>query len=169
MAHSFDDPAGLRSDVHLAVQAKRAGRVKGESLASDHQDDIVVHAWDWGLSAGHALGSTQKTARRSYQELSVVKSIDAATTPLMSALATNDELKEVVLSMRRCGGGQFDYLRIKLSGARIVSLRQQTDAGGITSETVTFAFTQVEVQYTPQKADGSAGAATTFTDQVIPS
>lgn len=156
------------NDVHLAVQAKRAGRLKGESVAAEHKDEIVVRSWSWGLSAGHALGSTQATARRVWQELSVVKGIDAATTPLMSALATNDELKQVVLTMRKPGERQIDYFRITLEGARIVSLRHQCDAQGVTSEVVGFAFTKVEVQYTPQQSGGGAGAATTFNDEVLP-
>jgi type VI secretion system secreted protein Hcp len=157
------------SDIYLAVQAKRAGKVKGEASAPGHEGDIVVHSWSWGLAAGHALGSTKSVARRSYHELSIVKGVDAATTPLMSALATNDELKEVVLTMRRAGDSQFDYFNIKLGGARVTSLRHQADANGSPSEAVSIAFTKVEVQYTPQLSDGGAGAATTFNDEVVPS
>lgn len=162
-------PTADTSDIYLAVQAKRAGKVKGEATASGHAGEIVVRSWSWGVTASQAHGSAQATARRAYQELCIVKGIDAATTPLMSALATNDELKEVVLSMRKPGDGQIDYFRIKLNGARVTSLRHQTEGQGVTTESVAIAFTKVEVQYTPQQAGGSGGAATTFSDEVLPS
>ena len=167
---NFDEvmPRPEGSDIHLAVQARRAGKIKGESVARDHADEIIVRSWSWGLSAGQALGSTQSTVRRSYQELSIVKGIDAATTPLMSALATNDELREVVLTMRKPGERQIDFFKVKLNEARVVSVRHASDAAGATTETVGIAFRKVEVQYTPQQSGGSGGAATTFTDEVLP-
>lgn len=95
---------GSAADVFLHVQTKRAGKIKGEAISPGHVDDIAVTAWQWGLSASSALGHSQATARRSYTALTIHKQIDAATTPLMSALATNDEVKEARLTMRRAGG-----------------------------------------------------------------
>ena len=92
------------SDIYLSVQTKRAGKVAGEAFAVGHVDEIRLRGWNWGMAASSAIGSTQATGRRSYKALTVVKAIDAATTPLMSALATNDEVKEVRLSMRKAGG-----------------------------------------------------------------
>ena len=83
------------SDVYLHVQTKRAGKIKGEATMTGHEDDIVVSSWQWGLSASSAIGSTQATGRRSYTALTVQKSIDTSTTALMSALATNDLVKDM--------------------------------------------------------------------------
>src|SRR6476659_7686172 len=118
-------PAG--SDVFLRVQTKRAGRVKGEATAPDHENDIVVSAWNWGMSAGSAIGSGKATARRSYKHLTVFKAIDAASTSLMSALATNDEVKEARLAMRRAGEEQVDFFTITLGGARVALLDLTVD------------------------------------------
>jgi type VI secretion system secreted protein Hcp len=160
-------PAGGGSaDFFLHVQTKRAGKVKGESVSPGHTDDIIVSGWNWGITAGSALGDTQATARRSYSALTVVKSIDSASTALMSALATNDEVKEAKLALRRAGGDQEDYLTITLKGARITSLQHRGDDDGGTSEVVTIAFTEVEVEYRSQKATGVRGGAFTFTDSL---
>ncbi len=160
-------PAGGGSaDFFLHVQTKRAGKVKGEAVAPGHQDDIVVTGWNWGLSAGSALGNTQATARRSYSALTVVKGIDSASTALMSALATNDEVKEARLCLRRSGGEQEDYLKVTLKSARITSLEHRGDETGGTQEVMTLAFTEVEVEYRPQKSSGIRGGATTFQDRL---
>lgn len=154
------------SDIFLHVQTKRAGKVKGESKVAGHVDDIVVSGWHWGLSASTAIGTAQATGRRSYTALTVRKGIDAATTPLMSALATNDEVKEARLTMRRAGGQQDDYFIITLRGARISGVEHEVEGDGSTRENVTIAFTQVEVEYRLQGASGVRGGATTFTDQL---
>lgn len=154
------------ADYFLHVQTKRAGKLKGEAVAPGHQDDIVVSAWSWGVSAGSALGDTQATARRSYSALTVHKQVDSASTALMSALVTNDEVKEAKLSLRRAGGAQEDFLVITLKGARVTSLQHGGDEEGSTRETLTIAFTEVQVEYRPQQASGIRGGAFIFNDSL---
>ena len=160
------NPASGGIDTFLHVQTKRAGKVKGEVATPGHADDISVAGWHWGLAAGSALGDTQATARRSYTALTVHKRVDAATTPLMSALATNDEVKEAKLTMRRAGGVQEDFFLITLKGARITSLQHDAGADGDVRETLTIAFTEVEVEYRPQRSSGGRGGSTVFTDSL---
>jgi type VI secretion system secreted protein Hcp len=162
------DATGAGADVYLRVQTARAGKVKGEATGPGHADDIEVIGWQWGLTASSALGSTQATARRSYSALTVTKRIDQASTALMSALATNDAVKEAKLTLRRAGGDQEDFFIITLKGARITSLHHQGDAGGETREVVTIAFTKIEVEYRPQKATGLRGGAAIFNDEILP-
>ena len=162
-AHSS---AGSGADTFLHVQTKRAGKVKGEATEPGHADDITVVGWQWGLASTSALGSTQATSRRSYSALTVHKQIDAATTALMSALATNDEVKEAKLTMRRAGGEQEDFFIVKLEKARITSVQHTGEADGSTRETVTIAFTKVEVEYRPQKATGGRGGSHVFNDEL---
>ena len=157
---------GSAVDLYLHVQTKRAGKIKGEAAASDHADDIELSGWQWGLSASSALGNTQAASRRSYTALTVTKRIDAATTPLMSALVSNDEVKEAKLTMRRAGGEQEDFFIITLNDARVASVQHVADAEGGTTETVSIAFTKVEVEYRPQKASGQRGGSTMFSDEL---
>lgn len=159
-------PGDGSADIFLHVQARRAGKIKGESSSPGHADDIQVDGWHWGVSAGSAISAVQATASRSYTALTVYKSVDLATTALMSALASNDEVKEARLTMRRAGGEQEDYFTIKLNGARITSLQHEATADGGTRETVTIAFTQVEVEYRPQRTTGLRGGTTTFMDSL---
>ena len=157
------------SDIFLHVQAKRAGKIKGEAVSPGHEDDIIVQSWHWGVAASSAIGSTQATARRSYSGLTVVKLIDTATTGLMSALTTNDEIKEAKLTMRKPGSEQVDYFLVTLNNARVSAIDHATDDQGNTLETVTLVFTKVEVEYRPQKSTGGRGGSFTFQDEVIPS
>ncbi len=157
------------SDIYLHVQTKRAGKIKGEATMTGHQDDIVIASWQWGLSASSAIGSTQATGRRSYTALTVQKGIDTSTTALMSALATNDLVKEAKLTMRKSGGTQEDYFILTLKDARITGVAHVTGADGGTTENVSIMFTKVEVEYRPQKTTGGKGGSFTFTDELVES
>lgn len=157
------------SDIFLKVQAKRAGRVKGEARASGHEEDIQVSSWRWGVQSASALGSSANTARRSYSALTLVKAIDSASTALLSALATNDEIKEARLTMRKAGEGQVDFFVLTLKEARVTAVEHSADEHGGTQEVVTFAFRKVEVQYKRQQEGGGPGASSVFTDEIVPS
>lgn len=155
------------ADVFLSVQTKRAGKLKGESHAADHKDDIVVHGWNWGVFSPSALGSSQATGRRSYKHLVVTKRIDTATTALMSVLATNDEVKEAKLSMRKAGEGQRAFFTITLSEARITALDIECGEDGDAIERVSFSFNKIQVDYERQQATGQRGGGTSFQDEIL--
>lgn len=155
-------------DVYLAVQTRRAGKIKGESTALDHKDEIVVHSWKWGVAASSALGSSAATGRRSYTHLTVFKNVDCASTALMSVLVTNDEVKEAKLTMRKAGQGQRDFFTITLSNARVTGVDLDCDASGQVLEKVTIAFNKVQVDYEIQQAGGGRGAGFSFQDEILP-
>ena len=157
-----------KSDILLHVQTKRAGKLKGESIATGHVGDIEVLSWTWALSGSSAVGSAKANARRSYSALTIIKSIDVATTALMSALATNDEVKEARLTMRKSGGDPLDYFTVKLSGARIEQVRHEVSETGEARERVDIVFTKVDVEYKQQDATGRLTTNVSFSDEILP-
>ncbi len=163
-------PAGSghgAADIFLHVQTKKAGKIKGEASSPGHIDDIIIHGWRWSVSASSALGSVQATGRRSYTALTVRKQIDRATTALMQALVTNDEVKEAKLTMRRASGEQDEYFTITLQAARVTAVEHVADAEGGTYENVSFTFTKVNAEYTPQKGTGLRSGSTSFSDELF--
>lgn len=153
-------------DTFLDVKAARAGAIKGESTAAGHVDEIRLTKWRWGVAASSAVGSAAATARRQYRALVVEKTPDNSSTGLLSALVNNDELKEINLSMRKIGGQALDYFQMKLGGGRVVDIDLDVDLAGLPVERVTFHYTRIEVTYRSQLADGTGGAACSFSDDV---
>lgn len=159
--------AGTQADIFLDVQARRAGKIKGEVVTADHTDDIHVLSWRWGVAAGSAIGSAAATSRRQYRALVVTKGVDAASTGLLTALVSNDELKQVKLTMRKSGGEALDYFKMKLGGGRVVDVDLDVDTAGRPVERVTIQYTKIEIDYQCQQADGSGGAGYSFSDDVM--
>jgi len=165
---AWTDGAEGGADIYLHVQTKRAGKVKGESTTDGHDGDIELRAWHWGVAAGSAIGSTAATARRQYRELVVVKGVDSASTGLLAALATNDEVREAKLTMRKSGGEALDYYLLTLNNARVVGIEIDVDAGGRPLERVSFSYTAIEIEYQRQQGSGQSAGAYTFSDEVLP-
>ncbi len=168
MSNPLGGPGDAASDVFLHIDS-RGGAIRGESRTEGHVDDIQCRTWNWGVSAGSAIGSGATTARRSYRHLVIVKGIDRATTSLQSALASNTELREVVLTLRKAGGDALDYFRMALGSARVVDLDIELDDSGRPAERVSFSFRKITVTYTPQEGAGLGGGATEFSDEVLAS
>jgi type VI secretion system secreted protein Hcp len=153
-------------DIHLDLTLKRAGKVKGESSATGHRDDIVVQGFSWGVGAGGDAVAAQQTGRRSYRHLVLHKPLDAASTALMSAVAFNDEVRSARLSLRKAGGEQEDFCTITLEKARVVSLDLDSGDDGQPLEKVCFSFQKIGIEYRVQQRSGELGASTTFMDDL---
>lgn len=158
------------ADMFLAVRSARAGDIKGEAAATDHAEEIVVHGWTWGMTqqvaaaapTGGGGSARQAGQRRSLRPLTVFKRLDKATTSLMAVLGNNDSVRTAVLTMRKAGEGQQDFLKVTLTDGRVVELDYVADDGGNVVEQVTFAFAKIEVEYRPQTGAGGRGGASMF-------
>ena len=161
--------SGAFADVFLHLVTQRAGKIKGEGTTAGHADDIAVRTWSWGVAANTAIGATKATARRSYRNLVLTKGVDSASTGLLSALVSNDEVKEARLTLRKAGGEALDYFCMTLSNARIVNVDIEMPSSGAVVEHVTIAFTKIEIEYKRQQQAGLSAASSTFSDEVMPS
>jgi type VI secretion system secreted protein Hcp len=102
------------------------------------------------------------------RELRILKRIDKASTALMSALRTNEPIKEAVLTVRKPGKKPLEYLKIKIEDGRVVSLEIEAGDPSNSSavlERVAFSFNKISIEYTPQGSDGQALGTTSFEDQ----
>jgi len=158
---------GSSTDAYLLVQGKRQGAVKGESLVKGHLDEIQVIGWRWSMAQSGSHGSHSATGRRVYQALVIEKLVDRATTSLMNALASNEELKKVKLSLRKAGTDNDDFFSVELEGARVSALDIASRQDGSMFETLQIAFRKVEVTYHVQAATGIRGGASTFSDELV--
>ena len=156
---------GGTADVFLAIVGKKQGQIKGECHTVGHADEITVLTWQWGMSAPSAVGTAQATGRRVHEALVVTKHLDAASTRLMSALAVNEELKSVKLSLRKAGS-KDDFFTVELEVGRVASVHVESDGSGGVHEVVKFLFQKIEVTYHAQLGAGGLGGGQVFQDEL---
>ena len=149
----------MASDIFAKI-----GDIKGESLDSKHKDEIELLSWSWGVSRSGS-GSREAAAGRekaSFNDLSFTHKIDKASPLLLKACATGQHLKEATITRRKAGKGQQEFLVIKMNDVLVTSVADSDDSGGGQMETVTLAFAKVDLEYRPQKPDGSLDAGLHF-------
>jgi type VI secretion system secreted protein Hcp len=140
----------------------KIGDLKGESKDSSLAGQIDVLAWSWGMSnSGSAqMGGGAGAGKANVQDLSFTKYIDSASPDLMLATLTGKHFPEALLTVRKAGETPLVYLTVKMTEVLITSVSTGGSGGeDRLTENVSLNFGEVDVEYTPQKADGSGEAA----------
>jgi len=142
----------------------KLGDIKGESLDSKHKDEIEVLSFSWGVTNTGSLshGGGGGEGKATFHDLSFVHRIDKASPLLMKACATGTHLKEATITQRKAGKGQQDYFIVKMNDVIITSVMEAGSSGQPGSESVTFAFAKVDLEYKPRKPNGTLDAGIHF-------
>jgi len=141
----------------------KIGDIKGESLDDKHKDEIEVLSWSWGVTnpGSRGGGSGGGTGKATFHDLSFTHHIDKATPLLLRSCATGQHLKEATITHRKAGKGQQEFLIIKMNDVIVTSVTDG-DSENSRVETVSLAFAKVDLEYKPQKRDGSLDAGVHF-------
>jgi type VI secretion system secreted protein Hcp len=144
----------------------KLGDIKGESLDSKHKDEIEVLSYSWGVTNSGSMthGSGGGEGKASFHDISFVHNFDKASPILMQACATGVHMKEATISHRKASGkgGQYEYLIVKMNDVIVTGVTHGGSGDGGLQENVSLAFAKVNVEYKPQKADGSPDAGIIF-------
>jgi type VI secretion system secreted protein Hcp len=80
---------------------------------------------------------------------------------LMKACATGVHLKEATITHRKAGKGQQEFLIFKMNDLIVTGVTTGDSEEG-PMETVSLTFAKIDLEYKPQKADGSLDAGIHF-------
>ena len=151
----------MASDIHL-----RIGDIKGESTDDKHKDEIDVESWSWGASnpTTTAAGGGAGAGKVTFNDLSFVHRFDKASPLLWRACATGEHIRDATLASAKQGKAAQDFLVIKMNDVLITSVNvaESGGAGIVPMEQVSMKFAKVEMEYRPQKPDGSLDAPIRF-------
>jgi type VI secretion system secreted protein Hcp len=148
----------VASDIFAKI-----GDIKGESLDSKHKGEIEVLSWSWGLANSGSVshGGGGGAGKATFHDLSFTHQIDKASPLLMRGCATGQHLKEATITHRKAGKGQQEFLVIKMNDVIVTSVTSG-DSENTHLESVSLAFAKIDLEYRPQKADGSLDAGVHF-------
>lgn len=136
--------------------------IKGEAQDDKHKEEIDVIAWSWGLSnsgSAHVLGGAG-SGKVHVQDLSITKWVDKSTPDLVLSTANGQHHKKATLVVRKAGTNPVEYLKIHLAEVIVTSLSTGGSGGeDRLTENVTLNFREYEIEYTPQKPDGTPEAS----------
>ena len=135
--------------------------IPGESQDDKHKDWIELASFSWGVDAASTgPGSGGGAGRARSRGFEFVMRVNKASPQLFLSCASGKHIKEAMLSVRRPGAKQLEYLKIKFSDVLVTSFGEAADEAA-PREAIGFAFGRLEMAYTPQDPSGAGGAAVT--------
>ena len=142
----------------------KIGNIKGESTDDKHKDEIEVFTWGWGVSTPSTVGpgGGGGAGKPTFSDLNFTHRYDKAAPLLWRACAVGRQFSEATLVGAKQGKGPQDYLVIKMSDVVVTSASASDSTGGDAMEHVGVKFAKVDVEYKPQKVDGSFDASVRF-------
>jgi type VI secretion system secreted protein Hcp len=150
----------MAADIFLKI-----GDIKGESTDDKHKDTIDVLAWSWGVNQSGSMhvGGGGGAGKASFHDLSFTHHVDKASPVLLKTCAVLEHIKEAQLTVRKAGKSPQEFLIIKMNDIIVTSVQPSGNGGdGGLVENVALQFAKVDVEYKPQKADGSLDAGIHF-------
>jgi len=135
----------------------KIGDIKGESQDKVHKGEIDVLAWSWGMSNSGStqVGGSGGAGKVNVQDLSFTSYVDSAAPLLMKAVALGTRIPSALLTVRKAGGTQVEYLKITMTEVLVSSLSTGGSGGeDRLTENVSLNFAKVKVEYQPQDTGG---------------
>ena len=137
--------------------------IQGESQDKTHKNEIEIMSFGWGATnTGTALvGGGMGSGKVQMQDFHFVMTVNKASPKLMLACATGEHIKSGILTCRKAGKEQQEYLKVVFTDI-LVSSFQTGGSGGanvLPVDQITLNFTKVEFEYKEQKPDGSLGGS----------
>jgi type VI secretion system secreted protein Hcp len=133
--------------------------IPGESTDSKHKGEIELESFSWGAvqTGTPGRGGGGGAGKVQMQDFHFVMTVNKASPKLFLACATGQHLKQASFVARKAGKGQQEFLLYKFTDVLVSSY--QTGGGGdlLPMDQISFNFGRIEVEYRPQKPDGTLG------------
>lgn len=138
--------------------------IPGESRDDKHKDEIEILSFSWGVSqfaAPASGGGGAGAGKADFQDFSFVVPVSKASPKLFLACASGQHLQEAVLTVRKAGAEQVEFLSYKLSDCLVSSYQEGGSSGDtVPIDSFSLNFSKIEMSYKEQDAKGGLGAET---------
>jgi type VI secretion system secreted protein Hcp len=138
--------------------------IQGESADEKHKDQITLLSWSLGASQVTSVAGTggSGAGKADLSDLSIMKFLDKASAPLFKALVSGTHIKTGVLEAVKAGGDGKPFLKLSFDELFVTS-QQHSASSEVPSESVSFSYNKIKVEYSTQNEQGiltATGAVT---------
>jgi type VI secretion system secreted protein Hcp len=137
--------------------------IEGESRDAKHNNEIDLVSWSWGESRSgtRASGGRGGAGKVAMQDFQFVMHVNKASPNLLLACASGQHIKSAVLTCRKSGQEQQEFLKYTFSDVLISSYQTggSSSADVVPLDQVSLSFATIEIEYREQKPDGSLGGS----------
>lgn len=145
-------------DTHIKFDG-----VDGESTHEDHKKEIEVLSWSWGVSNASALGGGGSGKGKAQPgDLHLNKIYDKASPVLAKKCAQGVHFPTVVLTARKSGEGQKDFLKVTMKEVFITTVQNAAGGEGEIMENISLSYADIEFAYKAQDEKGGTTGEVKF-------
>jgi type VI secretion system secreted protein Hcp len=143
----------------MADHFLRLDGINGESLDSNHQDEIEIFSWAWDLKnkAPPTLTGQDAAKQTEINHMVIEKFYDKSSVTLVNFCALGKHIPEGQITCRKNNGDQkVEFLTIVLKKIKVESIKwagRGAEVHGL-PETVELSFLKFELHYKTQIASG---------------
>lgn len=139
--------------------------IDGESLDSKHKNEIQLESWSFGATqtGTSAMGGGGGAGKVQMGDFHFVMRVNKSSPKLFLSCATGEHIKKAVLTVRKAGKEQQEYLKWTFSDLLISSYQTGGSASSdiVPLDQISINFSEAQIDYKEQKADGTLGGAVT--------
>jgi len=145
-------------DVFLKIKG-----IPGESADSKHKAEIDVLSYSWGVTqtGTMAYGGGGGAGKANFGDFSFMMRMNKATPKLMQAVSNGTHIEDAILTCRKAGDKQQEYMSYKFYDL-LISSYQTSASSEEPTESVSFNFSKMEMEYKEQDSKGNLGGSTNF-------
>jgi type VI secretion system secreted protein Hcp len=137
--------------------------IEGESKADKHTGEIDLESFSWGAtqSGSFATGGGGGSGKVAMQDFHFTMGINKAGPALFLACAQGDHIPKAVLTCRKAGKEQQEFLKVTFSDI-LVSSYQTGGSGGadiLPVDQISLNFAKIEIEYKEQQKTGALGGS----------
>lgn len=134
--------------------------IEGESQSAMHKGEIDLESWSWGETQSHpaGVGGGGAGGKVTMSDFHFTTPFSKASPKLFLNCAEGSHIKAAWLTAHRGAGKAADYFLKWTFSDLLISSYQTGAAEDIPVDQVSLNFAKIEVEYKPQKPDGSYAA-----------
>jgi len=133
--------------------------IEGESTDDKHSKEIELESWSFGESqtGTSSQGGGAGAGKVQMQDFHFTMRVNKASPKLFLACANGQHIKSAVLTCRKAGKDQQEYLKWTFSDVLVSSYQTSGSGSGdvVPGDQISLNFSKVEIEYRAQKSDGT--------------
>lgn len=137
--------------------------IEGESTDDKHKGEIDVESWNWGAfndaHQAEGRGTGGGVGKATAKDLHCTMKASKASPKLMLACVFGEHISQAVLTCRKAGGEQQEFLKITMSNVFVKTYDVDGSADHVIPvDKISLNFGKIEYEYKAQDEKGKVGA-----------
>ena len=134
--------------------------IDGDSKDAKHKGELDIESFSFGAThPGATTGTGGGAGKVSMQDFSFTTQVNKASPKLFLACASGQHIKTALLTVRKAGGQQQDFLKVTLSDVTVSGYHQRAaEAADMPRDQVALNFAKIHVSFSGQRPDGTPDA-----------